>query len=64
MKDRQKYFKKNLHFLQATHPPLAYQLTMNDPVGLEFCGTQQEEPNLKRAYEDRNISIIPYFCFK
>lgn len=53
MKDRQKYFKKNLRFLQATHPPLAYQLALNDPVGLEFCWTQQEELNLKREYEGK-----------
>ena len=51
MKDQLAYFKKNLQFLQKTHPPLAHQLTLIDPSDLEVCWTQQEEPNLKRIYE-------------
>lgn len=51
MKDQLKNFKKNLHVLQKTHPPLAHLLTMIDPSNLEFCWTQEEEPNLKRLYE-------------
>ncbi len=53
MKEQQKYFRKNLKVLQKTHPFLAYQLSMVDPSEVEFCWTQQEEPNLRRSYENK-----------
>ena len=56
MKDRKKYFRKNLTFLQKNYPSLVYRLSMTDPSDLELCWTQQEELNLKRVYENQ-----PYY---
>ena len=48
---RLKHLRKNLSFLQKTHPLMACRITMTRPEGVEFCNTEQGELNLVRHYE-------------